>query len=179
LLEKIELQTISELIKTLNYYQILKLSNLASDAEIQDAFHHEALEFHPDQYFSEEDAEIAELAKQIYAKVVEAYHVLSNRQMRLKYDAKITGIDLIEDYDDTDENSITAVKHRPEWSSSSPGDKFYKLAAKAYQSGDYRSAYMNIQIALGTEPSNPKYRQLKEKVAPHIEQKKTKKKKKD
>lgn len=164
-MDKVQLKTVYEVMRTLNYYQILKVGELASDDEIQDAFHREALAFHPDQFFSENDPELQELAKKVYGKVVEAYNVLSTRTKRIAYDNKLKGIDRIEEDDDMDEDAITSVKRKPDWATSGPGEKFFKLAEKAFAAGDVRSAQMNVQIALGAEPSNPKYMKLKERIA--------------
>ena len=178
MLSRNELKTISDLMTTLNYYQILKVSPLATDEEIQDAFHKEALIFHPDQYFSSDDKELLGMAKSVYAKVVESYRILSDRQKRISYDNKLKGIDRIdEDENADDEDAITSVKRKPDWAASGPGEKFYKLAETALQSGDVNSANMNIQIAIGTEPSNPKFMKLKDKVAVEVEKRKAKKKK--
>lgn len=164
MLNKIEIQTIFKVIQTLNYYQILKVGQLASETEIQEAFHKEAFCFHPDQYSTEQDQELLDMVKSIYSKVVEAYQVLGDRQKRIAYDNKLKGIDRIEENEEEDENAITAIRRRPEWATKSPGDKFFKLAEKAFQSGDYRTAKMNIQIAIGTEPTNTKFMKLKERV---------------
>lgn len=175
MLERFELETISKLMKTLNYYQILKVSPLASADEIQESFHREALCFHPDQYSTSKDEEAIAHAKSIYSKVVEAYQVLSNRTKRFSYDSKLKGIDSIDEADGEDENAITSVQRKPEWANTNPGDKFYKLAEKAFNSGDIRSANMNIQIAVGTEPSNPKYMKLKDRIQQQMPEQKKKK----
>jgi len=167
LLDRVQLETIAKVMQTLNYYQILKITPLASEADIQDAYHREALQFHPDQYFGESNLQTQQFAKEIYAKVVEAYHILSDRKRRMDYDNKLKGIDRFNE-EESDEDAVTSVKKRPEWASGSPGEKFFKLAEKAFQGGDLRTAMMNIQIALGTEPSNPRYMQLKEKVGTQL-----------
>jgi len=172
LLDRIELEATLKVIKTLNYYQLLKVSPLASEEEIQEAFHREALLFHPDQYLAGSDSEGQKTAQEIYSRVVEAYRVLSNRNKRIDYDNKLKGIDKINEDEVEDENAITSVKHRPDWASSGPGDKFFKLAEKAASAGDYKSALLNVQIALGTEPSNPKYMKLKERVSMFVPKKK-------
>lgn len=60
-----------------------------------------------------------------------------------------------------DENAITAVQQKKK---ASPGDKFYKLADQAFKNRDYRSAMMNIQIALGSDPGNKAFLQFKNKL---------------
>lgn len=168
MLTKIELETVSKVIDQLTYYQILKVSPAATESEIRDAFHREALQFHPDQYFSSDDPELKELAKKIYGRVVEAYRTLSSRQKRTEYDQEINqaySANPIDDEED-EEDVITSVRRKPDWATGNqqPGNKFYKLAEAAYYSRDYKSALMNIQIALGTDETNAKYKNLKDRI---------------
>jgi len=165
MLSKIELETISRLMRSLNYYQILKISPVATEDEIREAFHREAVSFHPDQYASQQDAVIQALAKDAYQKVVEAYRTLSTREKRMEYDASLNPTGINEDEESTvDENAITSVKKRPNWVNSGPGEKFYKLAEQAFQSGDARSALVNIGIAIGSDPNNVSYKNFKSKI---------------
>src|SRR5437763_1037265 len=88
LFNKDELESIGRIVETLNLYQVLKISSLASEAEVRDAFHREATLFHPDRYFSVNDPEIQNHTRKIYARVVEAYRTLSSRTKREEYDRK-------------------------------------------------------------------------------------------
>jgi len=165
ILSKIELETISRLMRSLNYYQILKISPVATEDEIREAFHREAVLFHPDQYAFQTEAVIQALAKDAYQKVVEAYRTLSTREKRMAYDASLnpTG-NSIDEESTVDENAITSVKKRPNWANSGPGEKFFKLAEQAMQAGDPRTALMNIGIAIGSDPNNVSYKNFKTKV---------------
>jgi len=163
MLDKVQLRAVAEVIKNLDHYQILKVKPLAPESEIRDAFHKEALLFHPDQYFSEDDPEVAELANEIYTRLVSAYRELSNPNSRLSYDRKMnfpTTSEGVEE-DDVDENAITSVKRKPSWARTGPGEKFFKLAEKAYSSRDLKSAISNLQIALSAEPDNEQYKKFK------------------
>lgn len=164
-MSKTELETTHSLVSQLNHYQILKLSPIATEQEIRDAFHREALNFHPDQYFSEEDPEVGRLSKEIYTKIVKAYRTLSDRKLRSAYDMELNNqsrVRLKEQSSEEDEDAITGVKFKPK--KASPGDKFFKLAEQAYKAQDYRSALMNIQIALGSDPGNRDFLTFKNRV---------------
>jgi DnaJ-class molecular chaperone len=165
LLGKVELETISRLMRSLNYYQILKVSPVATEDEIRDSFHHEAMLFHPDQYASTNDSLMIALAKDAYQKVVEAYRVLSNRDKRREYDESLNPTGYGPDEESTvDENAITSVKKRPQWASSGPGEKFFKMAEQALSTGDSKAALVNIQIALASDPNNLSYKNLKLRI---------------
>jgi curved DNA-binding protein CbpA len=168
-LGKVELETISRLMRTLNFYQILKVSPVATEDEIRDSFHREAMLFHPDQYASSNDAMMVALAKDAYQKVVEAYRILSNRDKRREYDESLNPSGVGPDEESTvDENAITSVKRRPNWASGGPGDKFFKMAEQALTNGDAKSALVNIQIALSSDPNNITYKNFKLRVEAQI-----------
>jgi len=66
----------------LNYYQILKIEENATSKKIQKQYRKLAQKYHPD-VSSEKNA------KEKFQKVTEAYEVLSDAQMRKKYDRKL------------------------------------------------------------------------------------------
>lgn len=66
----------------LNYYQILKVDENAREEEIQKQYRQLAREYHPD-VSSEKNA------KEKFQKITEAYEVLSDPQLRKKYDRKL------------------------------------------------------------------------------------------
>ncbi len=174
MLTKDKLEAIHRVLPNLNHYQVLKLSPVASVDEIREAFHREALEFHPDQYFSSPDLALLDLSKQIYAKVVEAYRTLSNHSKRADYDKKMNtqGPKISEE----DENAITSVQRKASGTISGAGVKFFKMAQTAVASRDYVSAKMNIQIALNADPNNPQYLQLNERIQSELKRVGAKKK---
>lgn len=183
---KVELETLNALAGTLTFYQLLKISPIAGAKEIQDAFHREALEFHPDRYLSTQDAELVQLAKSIYSVLVKAYRTLSNSEKRIAYDQELkqSGKSLeptsrskrstpsssqptaetSKDDEVFDENEITAVRQKPQGAATSAGLRFYKMAQTAYSSRDLAAARMNIQIALNTDPKNPEFLQLSQRI---------------
>jgi curved DNA-binding protein CbpA len=208
LLSLVELEAVQKVIGSLSYYQILKISSVANDEEIQDAFHREALLFHPDRYYGENDPKRLEIAKFLYGKVVAAYQVLSNRTRRAEYDRQmrenqgakesfgksaisdsaiarsdsdVSGSDLRGGSGpssganaEQDDNAITSVRRRPTGATVGAGTRFFKLAQTAYAAKDFQSARMNIQIALNTDPANPEFLTLSQRVESEL--KKAKKK---
>src|ERR671932_1645491 len=63
-----------------NYYEVLGVSQDASQDEIKRSFRNLALKYHPDKNRNSEES------KQKFMKIVEAYEVLSNEQARRHYD---------------------------------------------------------------------------------------------
>lgn len=92
MLSKDELRTLEKIAQGISHYQLLKVSVAASDDEIRDAFHREALILHPDRYQPSRDPEAIQLAKNIYSKLVDAYRVLSNRTKREEYDQSLQAV---------------------------------------------------------------------------------------
>lgn len=161
-----ELKTISTIIDNLNYYQVLKVSPVASIEEIREAFHREALDFHPDQYAKPELKKEAALAKKIYSKIIQAYQALTQPSGRTSYDKKMLRKKLLEEPTDekVDENEITGIQSNETKKANFPGRKFYELAQKALLAKNMNAAKMNIQIALGAEPTNRQYKELQKRI---------------
>ena len=66
-----------------NYYDILGVSKKATEAEIKKAYRKLAIELHPDKHHGDKTAE------EQFKKVNEAYCVLSNKDKKDEYDAKL------------------------------------------------------------------------------------------
>ncbi|MBN8554267.1 MAG: J domain-containing protein [Deltaproteobacteria bacterium] len=201
MLSLVELETVKSVIGSLSHYQILKISTVASEDDIQTAFHREALLFHPDRYYAANDPKSSDLSKEIYAKVVNAYRTLSNRTKRQEYDrqrlaspsaAPTTKAKAVptpessseltnrpqfsnEAVADDDENAITSIRPRPTGATAGAGSRFFKLAQTAFAARDFQSAKMNIQIALNTDSSNPEYLNFSQRIETELKKNQTKK----
>ena len=64
-----------------NYYDILGVSQNATQDEIKKSFRNLALRYHPDKNRNSEES------KQKFMKIIEAYEVLSDEQARRNYDS--------------------------------------------------------------------------------------------
>jgi curved DNA-binding protein CbpA len=73
------------LITEQSYYEILRVPSGAPAPEIKAAFHEFALDCHPDCYVDAPGPEAA-VAAEIFKRGVEAYKVLSKRELRERYD---------------------------------------------------------------------------------------------
>src|SRR5689334_14615110 len=71
-----------------NYYQLLNRPAGTTDAAaVRAAFYRVAAQLHPDRFMAVADAETRERLETIYARVSEAYRVLSQPEKRAAYDA--------------------------------------------------------------------------------------------
>jgi len=176
-LSKDELEAIARIVDGLNLYQVLKVTQVASEQDVRDAFHREAISFHPDRYLRFNDPQMSTLSKRIYARVVDAYRTLSTRQKREDYDKKLNNPSVSSKgsiaegsaferrgggSETVDENAITGSKRKA--APSAAGQRFYKLAQTAFSSKDFQSARMNIQIALNADQGNPDFLQLSQRI---------------
>lgn len=78
----------AESLETLSYYEILRVSEEASQSEVQQAFHELSLRCHPDR-FVEEGPEVAAAASTVFKRAAEAYCVLRKPASRRRYDAEL------------------------------------------------------------------------------------------
>jgi len=69
-------------IEEINHYQLLKVTNQASQDEIRRSFKKMVLKYHPDVNPDKENREY-------FKKVVKAYSILKNRETRLHYDQRV------------------------------------------------------------------------------------------
>ncbi|KAF0691799.1 Aste57867_17070 [Aphanomyces stellatus] len=71
--------------KTKNYYKILDIPRDAASQAIKKAYRKKALEWHPDKHADRGEA-ASEEANKMFQEVAEAYEILSNDDMRARYD---------------------------------------------------------------------------------------------
>lgn len=75
-------------LESMSYYDILRVPEDASPAEIQKAFHDLSLRCHPDR-FVDEDPEVGKAATVVFKRLVEAYGCLRRPNLRARYDAEL------------------------------------------------------------------------------------------
>ena len=68
----------------MNHYEVLGVSNTASQADIRKSFRYLALKYHPDKNKNSEES------KRKFMQIVEAYETLSDEQARNNYDVATT-----------------------------------------------------------------------------------------
>jgi curved DNA-binding protein CbpA len=138
----------------LDYYTLLRVEPGASADAIRSAYHEFALRYHPDRFCDAPEAK-RERAAQIFRRGAEGYRVLMDPQSRRRYDEGLAQGKLrlvAEEERDTRRPptpsgrfEVVSPKARP----------FASKALQAYSEGDYKTAKLNLKLALGYEPDNP------------------------
>ena len=159
---KREINTLAKVIDELDYYQILKIDQMAFEEDIKRAYFEESRVYHPDKFFGE-PPEIQEKVNKIFKRICEAYKVLSNPEKRALYTKLINGPER-KKYLRFDLRLLRSEAQEKEDEGSTPlARKYYKMAKTALQNKDYKGAKINLQLALKLEPNNQTFqKRLKE-----------------
>lgn len=139
----------SDELDRVDYYALLGVARSASADAIRAAFHDLARRYHPDRWASGSELERAR-AGRIYRRGAEAYRVLMGParrrydeglkagQLRLAPEAAVTRPS------SSGRLTVDAPRARP----------FATKALQAWKAGDYKTAKLNLKLALSHEPDN-------------------------
>ncbi|MHB1847216.1 MAG: J domain-containing protein [Deltaproteobacteria bacterium] len=174
---EIETEALSQILEQLDYFQILKVAQTASPAEIKAAFYQESRLYHPDRYHALPACAFKEQAGKIYKRVTEAYVTLRDDRKRQKYLADIGGPEREKKlrYSEESDQEAKAAKKKEleEQIGQTPkGRQLYQQALRDLEAQKVDAAIRNLKLALTFEPSNERFKeQLKavEKQLPKVE----------
>lgn len=145
----------------LDYYDLLQIAPAANADEVRRAFHAFALRYHPDR-FSGAPPEKQARAAQIYRRGAEAYRVLCAPDQRRAYDEQRARGKVRFDPDEVPPKAPPKTAGASEGPSSvsvsikSPRARpFAQKADEAAKRGDWKTAKLNLKLALQHEPANP------------------------
>ncbi len=149
----------SDRLDELDYYDLLQVDESASADDVRRAFHGFAGKFHPDR-FAGAPQEKAQRALTIYRRGAEAYRVLSDWELRQRYDRQRARGKLRFDPEDTTTPS-TIPPSVPSSTASGPiqvrSHKARPFAQKAWEACkkmDWPTARLNFKLAIQHEPGN-------------------------
>lgn len=143
-----------EVAKKKNYYEILRIFPNADDGQIKDAFHKFALRFHPDQLVEDGDDVVAAGAE-LFKRGVEAYNILSKRELRERYDVQLKKGRLRMDVDARPSEPPPPPMRTLEMIAKTPGGKKYAAKADRLLSiGKLEEARIQLTSAYQQEPTN-------------------------
>jgi DnaJ-class molecular chaperone len=129
-----------------SYYQLLRVDPKADVRTIRASYYKIATQLHPDRYQRLVDAGTRDRLETIYARITEAYRILTNGEKRAAYDAGLPTGKLR----DTGER---ALKKSPEDAlSHAEAKKFFRLGMVCFGSRDWKGAVMNFNFARSFEP---------------------------
>jgi curved DNA-binding protein CbpA len=130
-----------------DYYRLLNISSAADDETVRAAYYKYAASLHPDVHGLDVDPAYRRKLTAVFSRVSESYKVLSNPDLRARYDRELAkghlrismGVEVSHDAPEISDPSAL---------------RFFKLARAAVAEGDLKSAIMNLRFALQKEPDN-------------------------
>lgn len=134
-----------------NYYQLLNVPETADVPTLRAAFFKLAAQLHPDRFHNVPDLALKDRLETIYARIGEAYRVLSNPERRAAYDQGLkTGDKRL----DTTARQVSGPRN-PEDSLSHPeAKKFFRLGMSCIGRKDWKGAVLNLTFAKNYEPGS-------------------------
>lgn len=138
-------------IDQLNYYDFLAVTPATDYIGIRDAFYTRAQLFHPDRFVAMEGETVKRAVYAVYKRMTEAYQVLSDPDMRPKYDRGLReGMNRLSSEDrsrrlDADERQV-----------SNPFARVYlRSGRRKYEAGDINGAWIDCELGLSLEETPP------------------------
>ena len=134
-----------------SYYQLLNVPESSDIPTIRAAFFRLAAQMHPDRFHTLPDAGLKDRLETIYARIGEAYRVLSNPERRAAYDRSLAaGSKRL----DTTTRETTGPRN-PEDSLTHPeAKKFFRLGMACFGRKDWKGAVLNLTFAKNFEPTS-------------------------
>lgn len=106
-----EVLAISRKLSTLNYYQILGVSQQASEADIKKAYFQLAKKYHPDLFGRNLSPDVKGQVDAVFDAVTKAYRTLMNGEQKLSYDSKIPTSQKVT-VDEQDTSKLAEIRFR-------------------------------------------------------------------
>jgi DnaJ domain len=140
---------------SLSYYRILRVPPTAAPAQVKKAFHDLAVHCHPDQY-QDEAVGARAAAERIFKASVEAYSILSNKDLRARYDAQLKEGKLRLDPSLPVAAAPTAAAPVPMFAlaTTPDGRKFAAKAQAHLEANEWEPARLALTDACQREPGN-------------------------
>lgn len=137
----------------LDYYQLLRVPRTATVPAIRASYYQISAQLHPDRYHTLSDAVLREQLETIFARITEAYRVVTHPDRRTAYDRALSGGKTR--FDPGTERAATAPRN-PEDTLNHPQAKtFFRLGLLCLAKKDWKGAVMNFNFARNFEPNAP------------------------
>lgn len=128
-----------------DHYQVLEVAESASLQEIRKAFFRLAKLYHPDRHFDPELADLKGALEALFARIREAYNILSNPESRKEYD--LSRVRKAAKTEEEEENIDTRARAANQFNS----------GLKAFKEGNFWGASEAFRWASRLDPTNPRY----------------------
>jgi curved DNA-binding protein CbpA len=137
-----------------DHYEVLHVSPAAGPDEIKDAYHRLARQYHPDR-FHQSDADLRSQISSAFARVAQAYEVLSDRKQRVNYDKGPDGKPAgAPKTPEVKKPSPAATAKKEE----SRAEQSFKRGFEAMKTNEFERAIPLLAEAATLEPRNARYR---------------------
>jgi len=156
-----KIEILNDKIRSLDYFQILKVNKEATHEEIRINFYRLSKFFHPDRYYNLSDRQLKRKISFIYKQISESYNILKNDKLKKEY------INLLDKNRDENLRYNFAEKKKKK-EVNGPAKKYFQLGLRAFENRDYKTAKMQLQLALSMEPDNEVIKDTIEEVAAAI-----------
>ncbi len=156
---QIEAQALAQVLEELDYFQILKIRQNASPADIKAAYYRESRAYHPDRFSTLQKLDVKETIGRIYKRINEAYVCLRDDVKRTKYLADILGPERQKKlrFVEASEQELKKEKEQ-EVRTTANGRKFYMAGLADMAAQRFAAAERNFKMALTYEPNNPNFK---------------------
>jgi len=156
---QIEAQALAQVLDELDYFQILKVAQNASPAEIKTAYYRESRAYHPDRFSTLPPGEMKEMIGRIYKRINEAYVCLREDVKRTKYLADILGPERQKKLRFIEASEQEMKKEKEQEVGATPqGRKFYMAGLADMAAQRFAAAERNFKMALTYEPNNANFK---------------------
>jgi curved DNA-binding protein CbpA len=173
---RIEIETLHELLPSLNYYQILCLKQECPQSDIDTAFRGESRRLHPDRHAAGAAPDFRQKVNEVFKAVNDAYRVLRDPDARARYDQELIlgEIRMAEEARKRVEAEAAAKNDPSKAARTTAGEKYWKLALQCWQEKNFNGCVMQIKFALGFEPDNEVFKEWLAKANAAFEDQKRK-----
>ncbi len=156
---EIEAQALAQILDELDYFQILKIGQQASPAEIKAAYYRESRAYHPDRFSTLQAGDLKESIGRIYKRINEAYVCLRDDSKRTKYLADVLGPERQKKLRFIEASEQELKKEKEQEVGTTPqGRKFFMAGLADMAAQRFASAERNFKMALTYEPNNPNFK---------------------
>jgi DnaJ-class molecular chaperone len=163
---EIEAQALAQVLDELDYFQILKVGQNSSPADLKGAYYRESRAYHPDRFLRLENIELREAIGKIYKRINEAYVCLRDDSKRGKYLADITGPERQRKLRFVEASEQELKKEKEQEVGATPqGRKFFMAGLSDLAAQRFASAERNFKMALTYEPANVNFKAKRDEAA--------------
>jgi curved DNA-binding protein CbpA len=154
-----EAETLAQILDQLDYFQVLKLEQVATPNQIKDAFHRESRLYHPDRFNALPASPLKSNVNRIYKRITEAYVVLREDLTRQKYLADINGPDREQKLrftpaDEQEAREQQKKAQNEQIGTTTKGRQLYSQALREIEQERLDAAVRSLKMALTFEPAN-------------------------